>query len=187
MDNIPFNKTIRVFAGLRSTPSTHDFIINTKKDNPCFINVAGIESPGLASAPAIADYVISNFVNKVIELKNKETYNPIVRKHIKLKLLSIEERNALIKENPDYGKIICQCEQISLGEIKDELSRSVPPTTIKGIKRRTRAGFGRCQGGYCFGPVSMALAQKYHKDETEIDYDNPGSNLITFDAKKVKA
>ena len=187
VNNIPFNKTIRVFAGLRSTPSTHDFIIEPSKKNKCFINVAGIESPGLASAPAIAMYVIDNFVKDIIELKEKETYNPCVRKHIKLKLLSLEERNALIKKNPDYGKIICQCEQISLGEIKDELSRNAAPTTIKGIKRRTRAGFGRCQGGYCLGYVSMALAEKYHKDETEIDYDNPGSNLITFDAKKVKS
>lgn len=187
VDNIPLNKVIRVFSGLRSTPSTHDFIIEASKSNPRFINVAGIESPGLASSPAIAEYVINNLVKNVIELKKKEDFNPRVRKHIKMKLLSIEERNKLIKQDPDFGRIVCQCEQISLGEIKDELSRSCAPTTIKGVKRRTRAGFGRCQGGYCLGPVSVALALNYLKDETEIYYDGIGSNLITENIKKVKS
>lgn len=185
VNNIPLNKVIRVFAGLRSTPSTHDFIIESSKNNERFINVAGIESPGLASSPAIAEYVITNFVSKLFDLKVKEDYQPRVRKHIKTKLMSIEERNALIKQNPDYGHIICQCEQISVGEIKDELSRSVPPRSIKGVKRRTRAGFGRCQGGYCFGPVSMLLAERYQVDETKVYYDRPGSNLILEEIKKV--
>lgn len=185
VDNIPMNKVIRVFSGLRSTPSTHDFIIEASKKNPRFINVAGIESPGLASSPAIAEYVINNLVSKVIKLEKNPDFNPKVRKHIKMKLLSIEERNKLIKQDPDFGKIICQCEQISLGEVKDELSRSCPPTTIKGVKKRTRAGFGRCQGGYCLGPVSVALAKQYLKDETEIYYDSLGSNLIIENVKKV--
>ena len=91
--DIPMNKVIRVFAGLRSAPSTHDFIIEPSRTSPYFINVAGIESPGLASAPAIATYVIDNFIKPLFNLKEKETYNPCVRKHIKLKLLSIEEKN----------------------------------------------------------------------------------------------
>lgn len=184
--NIPLRETIRVFAGIRSTPSTHDFIIEPSKKNNRFINVAGIESPGLASSPAIAEYVIDNFVNKVIELKERKDWNPRVRKHIKMKLLSKEERNRLIKENPDFGKIVCNCEVVSLGEIKDELSRSVPPHSIKGVKRRTRAGFGRCQGGYCLGIVSMELAKRYGLDETEVNYDGLGTNLIIDEIKKVK-
>ncbi len=184
--NIPMNKVIRVFAGLRSTPSTHDFIIEPSKKNNCFINVAGIESPGLASSPAIADYVINNFLKPIINLEEKEVFNPNVRKHIKLKLLSKEERNKLIKENPNYGTIVCNCEGISLGEIEDELSRSGAPTTIKGVKKRTRAGFGRCQGGYCLGLISMALAKKYNLKETEVYYDKIGSNLIIDELKKVK-
>lgn len=185
VDNIPLGKVIRVFSGLRATPSTHDFIIEFSKTNNHFINVAGIESPGLASSPAIAQYVINEFVNKIIKLEPNPKFNPYVKKHIKLKLLSNEERNALIKQNPEFGKIVCNCEGISLGEIKDELSRSVPPHSIKGVKRRTRAGFGKCQGGYCFGYVSMALAEKYHLLEEEVDYDKPGSNLIISPSKKV--
>lgn len=186
IEDIPLNKTIRTFSGLRATPSTHDFIIGYAKTSNHFINVAGIESPGLASAPAIADYVINEYLSKVISLNKKDNFNPLVRKHIKLKLLSKEERNTLIKQNPDYGTIICNCEGISLGEIKDELSRSVPPRSIKGVKRRTRAGFGKCQGGYCFGHVSVLLAKKYGLSVTEVNYDNIGSNLIIDELKKVK-
>ena len=186
INNIPLNKTIRVFAGLRATPSTHDFIIESAKSNERFINVAGIESPGLASAPAIAEYVINEFVSKLISLSKKYGFEPNVRKHIKMKLLSIEERNNLIKENPDYGRIICQCEQISLGEIKDELSRSGAPTSLKGIKRRTRAGFGRCQGGYCQGIITELLAEHYHLNMNEVCYDSKGSNMILDEVKKVK-
>jgi glycerol-3-phosphate dehydrogenase len=100
-------------------------------------------------------------------------------------LLSEEERNKLVKENPDYGRIVCNCEQVSLGELKDALNRSVPPHSIKGMKRRTRAGFGRCQGGYCLGTVSMLLAEKYGIELTEVNYDNDGSNLIVEKIKKV--
>ena len=184
--NIPTRETIRVFAGIRSTPSTHDFIIGPSKRNDKFINVAGIESPGLASSPAIAEYTIENFVSKVLDLKLRSDWNPRVRKHIKMKLLSKEERNRLIKENPDFGKVVCNCETVSLGEIKDELSRSVPPHSIKGVKRRTRAGFGRCQGGYCLGIVSVELAKHYGIDEMHVDYDGLGTNLIIDEIKKVK-
>ena len=184
--NIPTRETIRVFAGIRSTPSTHDFIIGPSRNNNKFINVAGIESPGLASSPAIAEYVIENFVSKIFKLAIRTDWNPCVRKHIKMKLLSKEERNRIIKENPDFGKVVCNCETVSLGEIKDELSRSVPPHSIKGIKRRTRAGFGRCQGGYCLGIVSMELAKFYSVDETHVDYDGLGTNLIIEEIKKVK-
>lgn len=184
--NIPLRDTIRVFAGLRSTPSTHDFIIGPSGVNPRFINVAGIESPGLASSPAIAEYVINEFVSKVVTLKDNPNFIPTIRKHIHLKLMSKEERNALIKQNPDFGKIVCNCEGVSLGEIKDELSRSVPPRSIKGVKRRTRAGFGRCQGGYCLGIVSVEIAKHYGVDETKVDYDMLGSNLIIEEIKKVK-
>ena len=184
--NIPLGDTIRVFAGLRATPSTHDFIIgpNGKYDN--FINVAGIESPGLASSPAIAQYVVHEFVEKVLPLEKKEGFNPLVRKHIKIKLLSEEDRNKLVKENPDYGRIICNCEQVSLGELKDALARSVPPRSIKGMKRRTRAGFGRCQGGYCMYTVASLIAERFGLDLTEVNYDNDGSNLIVEKIKKVK-
>ena len=178
VDNIPMGDNIRVFSGLRATPSTHDFIIGFSDKYKEFINVAGIESPGFASSPAIANYVIDNFVKKLFPLKNKESFNPYVKKRVKVKTLSIEERNKLIKQNPEYGKIVCQCEQISLGEMKDELSRSVPPRSLKGMKRRVRSGFGKCQGGYCYPRVLEILCDYYKCDPTEVNYDSENTNVV---------
>ena len=178
--NIPFNQTIRVFAGLRPTPSTHDFIIDFAKTNKQFINVSGIESPGLASSPAIAEYVVDNLLKSVFTLVKKDDYNPIVRKRINPKTLSLDERNALIKENNAYGKIICNCEKVSLGELLDELNRSVPPRTIKSIKKRLRMGFGKCQGGFCHPNLIKLLASYYHVDMQDILYDGENTNICCF-------
>ena len=183
--SVPFNQVIRVFSGVRSTPSTHDFIIEPAKSNSRFINVAGIESPGLVSSPAIAEYVYDNFVSKLFTLKEKQNFNPRVRKYNVLNDLSFNERNELIKSNPEYGKIICSCEKISLGEIKDLLSRSVPPTTVKGVKRRCRAGFGKCQGGFCSPMVTMILAGYYHVSPLDIKWDKSNSNILTEEVKKL--
>lgn len=184
-NNIPYNETIRTFTGLRPTPSTHDFIIEYSKKDNHFINVAGIESPGLASAPAIAEYVVNNFVSPLIKLKEKENYNPYVRKYNVLKYMSLEEKNALIKENKDYGRIICSCEKISLGEIKDCLSRSVPPRSVKAIKKRTRAGFGKCQSGFCMPLIMQIIAEHYGVSLDEINYDSENSKIATGKIKEV--
>ncbi len=183
--SIPFNQVIRVFSGVRPTPSTHDFIIGPSKSNDHFINVAGIESPGLVSSPAIAEYVVDNFVSKLFNLEEKKDYNPRVKKYHRLNELSDEERNRLIKENPEYGKIICSCEKVSLGEIKDLLSRSVPPKTVKGVKRRCRAGFGKCQGGFCSPMVTMILAEHYHVSPIEVNWDKENSHILVEEVKKL--
>ena len=183
--NIPFYESIRVFSGLRASGSTHDFIIEHAKSNPRFINLGGIESPGLASSPAISDYVIENFVKPIISLEEKKDYNPRVRKYPRLNKMSEEERSALIKSNPDFGKIVCLCEAISLGEILDCLSRSAAPTSIKGVKRRLRTGFGKCQGGYCHADLVTILSSFYHKPISSILYDGEGSNIVIEEVKKV--
>ena len=175
---IPFRETIRVFSGLRATCTRHDFIIEYAKNDNHFINVAGIESPGLASSPAIAKYVVEELVRPLMELKEKASYNPNVKKYKRMHYLSEEEQIAAIKENPEYGQIVCNCEKISLGEIKDALSRSCPPLSIKGIKRRVRAGYGKCQGGFCQPKVLLILAEHYHISPTEVLYDDEGSNII---------
>lgn len=182
--NIPFNQQIRVFAGVRATPSTHDFIIEASKTYPHFINVAGIESPGLASSPAIGEYVAKELVGNILSLKEKENYNPRVRPYQKMKEMSIEERNKLIQENKDYGHIICDCEKISVGEIMDVLSRSIPVKTIKGIKKRTRAGFGKCQGGFCQPKVISLLAKKWNISPLEVLYDKDDSEILEYEVKK---
>ena len=185
-ENIPYNFTIRTFTGLRPTPSTHDFIIGYSKKDNHFINVAGIESPGLASAPAIAEYVVNDFVSPLILLKEKDDFNPYVKKYPRLKEMSIEERNALIKENPEYGRMICSCEKVSLGEIKECLSRSVPPRSIKTIKKRTRAGFGTCQSGFCTTSMMQILAEHYNVNLNEVNYDGEGSFIATDKIKEVE-
>jgi len=183
--SIPFFHGIRVFSGIRPTTTRHDFIIETAKDQPFFINVAGIESPGLASSPAISDYVIYNFVSKVFDLEKNPNFNPRVRRYIRLKTLSLQERNELIKKNPDYGHIVCFCEQVSLGEIKDTFLRSVPPTTVKGIKRRTRAGFGRCQGGFCSPTVTLEIAKYFNISPAEIKWDKDDSEILLSKVKDI--
>ena len=184
--SIPFNQTIRVFAGERATCTRHDFIIEYAKSDKHFINVAGIESPGLASSPAISEYVVEELVRPIIELKNNPSFNPCIKPYHRMHYLSEEEQLEVIKNDPDYGKIICNCEHISLGEIKDALSRSCPPVSIKGVKRRTRAGYGKCQGGFCQPKVLMILAEHYGVSPTKIPLAEEGSYIIDHEIKEAK-
>lgn len=183
VDNIPMNESIRVFSGLRATPSTHDFIISYSKKYKTFINVAGIESPGLASAPAIGEYVVNELIKPIFQLEKKSNFNPKVRRYIKTNKLTSLELEELIKKDPTYGKIICSCEKVSLGELLDCLNRSVPPRSIKSVKKRIRMGFGKCQGGFCQPQVLMALKNFYHLDMLDILYDNENSEILL---KKIK-
>ncbi len=155
--NIPFDKVIRTFAGLRPTPDIGDFRIEESKEAVGFVNVAGIESPGLASAPAIAEYVCETIMKDSFTYPVKEKYQKRTPQVI-LSKLSEEEKNLLVKENADYGQIICRCEQVSKGEIIDAIRRPVGAKTVKGIKKRVRPGMGRCQGGFCEPYVVDILA-----------------------------
>ena len=184
--SIPFNQTIRVFAGLRATSTRHDFIIGPAKSDKNFINVAGIESPGLVSSPAIAEYVVETLIRPLITLKSNPKYNPCVKKYHRMFYLSEEEKQRALKEDPDYGLMICNCEHISLGEIKDALSRSCPPVSIKGVKRRTRAGYGKCQGGFCQPKILMLLAKHYNVSPMDIPLAEDGSYIIDHEIKEAK-
>lgn len=177
IENIPYYETIRTFAGLRATPSTYDFIIE-ESNTENFINVVGIESPGLASSPAIAKMVVEDILAKKIDLVKKDSFNPYVKKYVKLKNMSIEERQNYFKLNKDYGTIVCKCEQVSKGEIIDCLNRSCPPRSIKGLKRRLRVGFGKCQGGMCQSVALEILADFYKVDKKDIPYDNKNAFIL---------
>ena len=181
--SIPFNQVIRTFAGTRPTPSTHDFIIGFAKYDDHFINLSGIESPGLVSAPAIAEYVVNEYVSKVLELKENPNFNPLVKKRPALNKMSAEERKAFIKENPEYGEIICNCEKVSLGEILFEMNTSVPPKTIKGVKKRTRAGFGKCQGGFCQPLVCKIISEKFNIPLNKVLYQKADSFIMPYKLK----
>ena len=160
---VPYGKSITSFCGLRAVGSTGDFIIN---ENARFVNVAGIESPGLSSAPAIALYVRELLKNAGLELTSKDNFNPIREPKHYFREASIEEKNEIIARDPAYGRIICRCETISEGEILDAIRSNPPARDIDGVKRRTRAGMGRCQGGFC-GPYVMELIAK----ERGIEFD----------------
>ena len=181
--SIPFNQVIRTFAGSRPTPSTHDFVISFAKSDNHFINLSGIESPGLVSSPAIADYVVNEYVSKVLILKPNENYNPNVKKRPNLAKMSIEEKQAFIKKNPEYGQIICNCEKVSLGEILFEMNTSVPPTTIKAVKKRTRAGFGKCQGGFCQPLVIKLISEKFNIPLDKVLFQKAGSFVVPYKVK----
>jgi len=181
--NVPYQETIRTFSGVRATPSTGEFIIK-ESDTENFINVCGIESPGLASSPAIAKMVVEEIIAKKFNLTLKENYNPCVKKYLHLKNLPIEKRNEYFKQNKDYGTIICKCEQVSKGEILDALNRSCPPHSIKGLKRRLRVGFGQCQGGMCQSYALDIMAKFYGVDKKEIPYDGPKAYILLRKTKE---
>ena len=184
MKNIPYNKMIHTFAGLRPHIDLGDFYIKEDDEIENFIHVAGIESPGLSAAPAIAKDVVEGMIMpKFVECKVKEEY--IRRKpFVVMSSMTNEEKNELIKSDPDFGKIICRCEKISKGEIKDVINRKCGATTIKGVKMRCRPGMGRCQGGFCEPEVLKILSEELGVDRKEIKLDRDGSNVYVTGAKE---
>ena len=155
--DIPYNEIITSFTGLRSVGSTGDFIINIK-DN--FVNVAGIESPGLSASPAIAEHVVDLIKKSGFELVEKENYIEKRKAYHEFKMMSQEEKNKIIEKDPNYGKIICRCEEVTVGEIIYAINQNPKATDIDGIKRRTRATMGRCQGGFCMPSIIEILAKE---------------------------
>lgn len=177
--DIKLNKSIRVFSGLRATPNTGDFMIYESNDHKGFINVAGIESPGLASSPAISEYVVELVKNSNrVEMEEKENFNPN-RQGIKaFSHMTSEEKQKAISENPLYGKIICRCEMVSEAEILQAIRRNAGARTVDGVKRRVRAGMGRCQGGFCGPKVVEILSRELNIEPTEVLKDSRGSKMI---------
>lgn len=156
--NIPFRQVITSFAGLRAHEDGNDFVIGETDDCEYFFNAAGIESPGLSSAPAIG-VMLAEMVAKRLGLTPDPDFNGRRKGILKPDTLSIEERNALIKQNPAYGNIICRCEMITEGEIIDAIKRPLGARSLDAVKRRTRAGMGRCQSGFC-SPRTMEILKR---------------------------
>ncbi len=167
---------ITQFAGLRAHSTAGDFIIGESSVEG-FFNIAGIESPGLTSAPAIAVEVAEKVAQKLGAVKKKKFIAK--RKGIPhFASMSDSERAALIKKNKQYGRIVCRCENVTEGEIVDAINRPLGATDMDGVKRRTRAGMGRCQAGFCTPRVMEILARELGKDQTEITKYGKGSNLV---------
>ena len=173
--NVDLRKAITSFTGLRSVGSTGDFIITEPVKG--FINAAGIESPGLSSAPAIA-LCLAEMVGKDIELREDPSFDPIRKPAHYFTEMSLEEKNEKIKEDPAFGHIICRCETVTEGEILEALRTNPKPTDLDGIKRRTRAQMGRCQGGFCSPYIVEIIAKELGIDETEVTKTGGKSNVL---------
>ena len=168
------------FAGLRAHDATAgDFGIDVSKTSDHFINLIGIESPGLASSPAIAEYV-RELVVKILgsEPEVKADFDPSRKEPVFLRELTLEEQEKLVAENPDYGRIICRCETVTEGEIRDAIRRPAGAVDIDGVKRRTRAGMGRCQGGFCGSKVQEILAEELNRPINKITKFGGESDII---------
>ncbi len=181
-DGVPFGKTITSFCGLRAVGSTGDFIINSPKAG--FVNVAGIESPGLSASPAIALMVKDILAQQGVELKEKENYNPARRPMHSFREASIEEKNRIIKENKAFGRIICRCEGVTEGEIIDAIRTNPKPCDLDGVKRRTRAQMGRCQGGFCSPYIIKLLAEEMKIPFEKVTKSGGNSRVIVGKTKE---
>ena len=177
---IKFNKNIRNFAGVRSVIG-EDFIIERSKVANNIINIAGICSPGLSSAPAIAKYVTKDILG-LNDIERKMTpREPITH----TKGLTQKEINKLIKKDPKYGEIICRCEQVSKAEIIQALNSPLKPTSVDAIKRRTRAGMGRCQGGFCLIDEINLIAKTLNIPMDAVVKESKDSNFILGNIKEI--
>ena len=177
--NVPLYNTITSFSGVRAYSDRHDFVIEESKNASGVIHCVGIESPGLTAAPAIAKYVVEELVSKYIALTENKNFNGVREKVESFKELSMEEKNEIIAKDPSFGKIVCRCEQITEGEILRAIRMNPPAKDIDGVKRRTRSGMGRCQGGFCQPQVAELIAKERGIALTEVTKKGQGSALLT--------
>lgn len=165
--HFPYEGVIGAYGGLRAHPDTDDFVIGEVFDAPGFINAAGIESPGLTAGPAIGEHLAELAVEKLRPEPN-ENYRPGRNALPRFREMTMEQRREAIRRNPDYGKIVCRCEQVTEAEIRDAIRRPLGARSINGVKMRTRAGMGRCQGGFCGGRVLQILCEELGLDPLEV-------------------
>ena len=179
---------ITYFSGVRAATYEEDFVIRKGKWTRNLVHAAGIQSPGLTAAPAIAEDV-SRMAKELLEsereVKANASFNPIRKGIVRANELDLASRDALIRENPDYGEIVCRCEHISRGEVIDALQRSIPCDTLDGVKRRVRPSMGRCQGGFCGPLVLQIISQETGESPEEIAKCAPGGELLYGNIKEV--
>lgn len=182
--NVNYRQVITSFSGERSScVESEDFIVEVSKASPRAIETIGIESPGLTSSPAIAEYVCKLLEQAGVKLDKKDDFNPnrVSAKHFYY--ASNEEKNEIIKEDARYGRIICRCETVTEGEIVKAIHQNPKATTLDAVKRRLRTGMGRCQGGFCTPFISEILARELSLDETEVTKFGFGSKLLVGKTK----
>ena len=179
--DIPLEQVITSFAGLRAHEAGDDFVIRESEDG--FFDCAGIESPGLTSCLAVGE-LLGQMISEKLQLPRRQDVRRRRRAIVRPERLSTEERSRLIKENPAYGNIVCRCEMISEGEILEAIHRPLGAKTMDGIKRRVRAGMGRCQGGFCSPRVMELLAREWGMEPLEICKSGPDSRMLSGRVRK---
>ena len=179
---IDFRQSIRNFAGVRANTSEADFIIRPAKNMPNLLHLAGIKSPGLSAAPAIAEYAAELLQGMGLVLEEKQDWDG-TREQIRFKEMSDAEKAELVKKDPRYGRVICRCETITEGEIVAAIHSPIPPCSVDGIKRRAGAGMGRCQGGFCGPRVVDILSRELGVSPLDIRQDGDGMYILTGTTK----
>ncbi|MBA5850823.1 NAD(P)/FAD-dependent oxidoreductase [Clostridium sp. cel8] len=174
---IPMRQVITSFSGLRAHSTAGDFIIGEAEDAKGFINAAGIESPGLSSAPAIGE-MVKNIVVEILNPEKDEKFNPIRKGIPKFREMNNEERKKLIASDKRYGRIVCRCETVTEGEIVNSINRTLGAKTLDGVKRRTRAGMGRCQSGFCSPKVVEIISRELGISPEEVTKFGNHSNIL---------
>ena len=180
--SVDFRQSIRNFAGVRAHGSTGDFIIGPVEGAPGFFNAAGICSPGLSAAPAIAEYLVGLMGEAGLPLEKKADFK-CERHCVRFRLLPDSKKAAVVAENPSYGRVICRCETITEGEILAAIHSPIPPRSVDGVKRRAGSGLGRCQGGFCGPRVVELLCRELGYDPSEILQDRAGSYMLVEETK----
>ena len=175
--NLPLGNAITEFAGIRAVAGK-DFIIGPSPVTQGLIHAAGIQSPGLTAAPAIAETIVEALADAGLKLVPDDAYVPINPVRPKFAEMNAAERARVIAANPLYGRIICRCESITEGEIVESIHAPCGARTTDGVKRRVRAGMGRCQGGFCGPRVTAILARELGMDVTEVRKDAMASWLF---------
>ncbi|MDK0955899.1 NAD(P)/FAD-dependent oxidoreductase [Clostridium perfringens] len=179
LEELPVARILNTFSGIRPKTKGGDFIIEEVEDAKNFINVIGIDSPGLTAAPAIGVYVV-NMIKERLDLVEKKNFKKTREKIVRFAELSLEEKNRLIKEKPAYGHMVCKCEFVTEGEIVEAIHRPIKALTVDAIKRRTRASMGGCQGVGCTLPISKILSRELGIDISDINKNSEGSPVIGF-------
>ncbi len=176
----PRQMVIGAFAGLRPHPDTDDFILGEAEDAPGFFNLAGIESPGLTAAPAIARDIARQAAEKY-NFKANPDFNPMRECKKPFRGMNTEERREAIVSDPNYGRIVCRCEQVTRAEILAAIRSPIGARTVNAVKMRTRAGMGRCQGGFCGPEVVRLLSEELGIPMAEVTLCGEGSEIIPYE------
>lgn len=183
VDRLNFRQVITSFTGLRAVPDGEDFIIRFSDQNPHFLHLAGIESPGLSASPAIAEYAVALLQEAGLSASPDPRFDGTRRSYHWFRELSEAQKNDIIRKNPAFGRVVCRCETVTEGEIVEAIHRAPQATTLDGLKHRLRSGMGRCQGGFCTPILVDLLSRELQKDPTTICKGRAGSNLLLSELK----